>query len=207
MGSSSGHPLRQTLIEALEPFCNAEARERIFALAALANESDKIPSDVFEFSEYVRGPLTQATTHVLGEDVAEQLQQHLAPILMTASSGSRPNLPPSSQTNNKKLALVVQKRGNVRQYVHDVLTKVGFKVILCEDAMQANAVIAKRRPGLLCVESKLEGVSAKQLAAMVRRAYGDAAPAFVMVPSEGDFEPADLLAAIEHSLDPQADTG
>ena len=41
---------------------------------------------------------------------------------------------------------------------------------------------------------------------MVRRAYGEQAPAFVMVPSEGDFEPADLLAAIDHSLNPQADT-
>ncbi len=195
------HPLHQTLAEALEPLCTGDARERIFALAALAADTDRIPTDVFEFSEYVRGPLSHATTHVLGDDAAELLQQHLAPILMTASSGCRPSSPPESE--NPRLTLLVQRCSHARGYVVDVLERIGFEVTTCEDAMQANAVIAKRRPGLVVVESELPGITATQLAAMVRRAYGDQAPAFVMVPSEGDFEPDDLLSAIDQSLNPR----
>lgn len=206
LGSSPEHPLRQTLFEALDPLCNQQARGRILSLAALAADTDDIPTDVFEFSEYVRGPLCEAAAHVLGEDVAEQLQQYLAPILMTASSGARPSPPPAKPSGHTKLALVVQREGKVRNYVVDVLNEIGFLVLVSEDAMQANAVIAKQHPTLLCVESDLPGISATQLAAMVRRAYGDQAPAFVMVPSEGDFEPADLLAAIDHSLNPHADS-
>lgn len=198
------HPLHQTLVEALDPFCNTKARERIFALAAIAADMERIPTDVFEFSEYVRGPLTKATTEVLGEDVADHVKQQLAPILMTASSGSRPSQPPAKK-HNAKLALVVQRRGATRNYVESILSELGFRVLTSEDAMQANAVIAKSRPAVLLVESDLPGISASQLAAMVRRAYGESAPAFVMVPSEGDFEPADLLAAIDQSLNPRAD--
>lgn len=198
------HPLHQTLIEALDPFCTQKARERIFALAAIAADMENIPTDVFEFSEYVRGPLTRATSEVLGEDVAEQVRQQLAPILMTASSGSRPSIPPN-KAPTAKLALIVQRNNEVRDYVEAILIELGFSVLTCEDAMQANAVIAKRHPAVLLVESDLPGITANQLAAMVRRAYGDSAPAFVMVPSEGDFEPADLLAAIDQSLNPRAD--
>lgn len=198
------HPLHQTLLEALHPLCNERARERIFALAAIAADSDRIPTDVFEFSEYVRGPFAHAASHVLGPDVAEELKQHLAPILMTASSGARRGSAPESV--NKKLALVVQRPGDGRDDVERVLAGIGFEVRTSEDAVEANAVIAKHRPVLLCVESDLPGISATQLAAMVRRAYGNQAPAFVLVPSDGDFEPADLLAAIDQSLEARSQT-
>jgi CheY-like chemotaxis protein len=197
------HPLHQTLIEALDPLCNEEARERIFSLAAIAADAETIPTDVFEFSEYVRGPFTSAAKHVLGDDAADQLKQQLAPILMTASSGSRPNAA-RKRSANTKLSLVVQRKGTVRGYVVSILTEIGYEALTCEDAVQANAIIAKRHPALLCVESELPGVSATQLAAMVRRAYGDQAPAFVMVPSDGEFEPNDLLEAIDESLNRRA---
>lgn len=193
------HPLHQTLIEALEPLCNEGARKRIFSLAAKENEVDDIPTDVFEFSEYVRGPLAHATARVLGDDIADELKQHLAPILMTASSGCH-HTPRPVEAKTIKVALVVQRDNAVRGFVVSVLSELGFAPLTCDDAMQANAVIAKERPTLLCVESDLPGISASQLAAMVRRAYGEQAPAFVMVPTEGDFEPADLLAAIDESL-------
>lgn len=197
------HPLHQTLVEALDPFCTRDARDRIFALAALAADTDNIPTDVFEFSEYVRGPLSTATSHILGDDVAEQLRQYLAPILMTASSGSRPASAPILE-KDAQLALVVQQPGSIRDYVCSVVREMGFEVLTSEDAMQANGVIAKRRPSLLLVESELAGISATQLAAMVRRAYGDQAPAFVMVPSGGDFEPDDLKSAIDQGIADQA---
>ncbi len=160
-----------------------------------------IPTDVFSFCDYVRGPLSLATTEVLGEDVTEQVRQHLAPILMTASSGIG-----EAQPQDASLALILHAEGPVREFVVQILTDAGFEVEVAEDAMQANAIIAQKHPAVFLVESELSGMTASQVAAMVRRAYGEQSPAFVMVPSEGDFEPAELLSAIDHSLeDPPPD--
>jgi len=178
------HPLHRALVEALEPLCTADKRDRILALAALA-QGDELPVDVFAFSDYVRGPLARAIAEVLGGAAAQTVVGFLAPILVTASSGAS-RQPRRSQPKQRSapLVLVVDSDDGTRAQIEATLQHEGMATVPCVDAMTAIAQCGNELPDVVVTALDMPGVNGAQLAAMLHRSYRNSAPPIVVVTND-----------------------
>jgi CheY-like chemotaxis protein len=167
----------------------AGAKERCDELLDKAAGTSGFPSTADGAIEFVAGPLRQTIADELGPDAAAKLFAILAPLLSSAAAESKPAAPRAERAAEERpqtggdppVAIVVDPDSAGRSRIAAILSRAGYRALTAADPNLALAMCLRSSPAALVATVDLPPMSGEKLVALLAVAFGDKAPAVVLV--------------------------
>ena len=193
-----GEQLHRLVRQALERVANEDERDQIMHEALVASGHHDVPADLGEFAAFLFGPLKTSVVTRLGDEAAEIVVDSLEAVVSArceaASSVGTEFAAPEQGTPT---VLVVDSDIAVRSQLIKLLKNKGYNPVSAPDANVALAMCVRYRPDLVLSECPPNATAGKQLAALLRVAFGDQAPPFIaLVQNKEDKLPREAVAGV-----------
>jgi CheY-like chemotaxis protein len=208
-----GEQLHRLVRQAIDRVGTEEQRDRVMHQALVASGHHDVPADLGEFAGFLFGPLKTATLEILGADAAETVVDCLEAVVSArCEAASAVGTEFAAPEQGTPTILVVDSDIALRSQLIKLLKSKGYNPVSAPDANVALAMCVRYRPDLVMSEVPSDASPGKQLAALLRVAFGDQAPPFLALVGETDPVPtrdgvagavrkpideAQLMAAVE----------
>lgn len=186
-GMLGGERLRRLVTQAIDREAPRVAqRDDILRAALEAAGHDDVPDDAAAFTVFVLGALHDEVGQALGDEAAHAVVISLRPWLERKTAAAFDEPPTVAETEDAPTVLVVDDDIAVRSGLVQMLRGLGYNAVSAPDGNVALAMCVRYRPRVVISELAIGEARGKQLAALLRVAFGEQAPPLVMMTSEPD---------------------
>jgi CheY-like chemotaxis protein len=198
-----GEQLHRLVRQALDRVATEEQRDEMLHAALVASGHHDVPPDLGEFAGFLFGPLKRTVTGKLGADAAEVVVDCLEAVVSArCEAASAVGTEFAAPEQGTPTVLVVDSDIAVRSQLIKLLKSKGYNAVSAPDANVALAMCVRYRPDLVLSEVPPDASRGKQLAALLKVAFGDQAPPFIaMMAGEPDGPMETVASTLQKPID------
>jgi CheY-like chemotaxis protein len=183
--------LHRLVKQAIARFATPEQRDAVLHDALVAAGVHDVPDNLGEFALFLLGPLQRAATRHLGDAAAKSLVATLEAVTNAQTEAAEHG---DDEADHGATVLIIDADPLVRSQLMQIMRAKGYSAASAPDGTVGLAMCVRHRPKLVLAEN-LDG-GARQLAALLRVAFGSDAPQLIVLASEGSVSPIPEAAGV-----------